>query len=115
MTKNAEKFANELLRLAIGLLSICAVLASSVYGARAQQGRPPPSVSLSSSTPSLSDGAKKQLKDKLNAAAPVSMQVVDADDAPLQIREARVSFIKLEGNYDSTGNPVHMINDYAVK
>jgi TonB family protein len=63
----------------------------------------------------LSSHAMKQLRDKLNSRSPVSLQVVDADGAPLEIKDAKVSSIRIEGNYDAPPTPVSMVNDYVMK
>lgn len=92
---------------------LCILLMASVYGASHEYQQ----ISLSSSSypPILSDRALKQLKGKLEAAASITLQVDNADGAPLEIKDAKVAFVTIEGNYDPTGEPVHTINDYAVK
>lgn len=104
-----------LVRHLFSLLCFCVVFTTSVQGARQTGAGEQASASANFKRPTLSGRAKKQLKDKLESAVPTAFQVVKGYSAPLEITGATLSSLKMEGNYDPGGNPVHLINDYVMK
>jgi len=106
---------NERLVRLLWLFCFCAVPVTAVHGGNQTGNDAQVSITQTPTRPALSDRAKNQLKDKLGSAVPALLQVVKAYSAPLELEDAKVWFIKIDGNYDPAGTPANLINDYAVK
>jgi TonB family protein len=64
---------------------------------------------------SFSERDRGNLKRILEASAESDIKALEADNAPIAIKEARVRGLKIEGNYDaSPGKPAPM-NDYVMQ
>lgn len=57
---------------------------------------------------------KRELKRKLQGSAEGNIKVLETDNAPLGISEARARGLKLEGNYAPAGGPAPM-NDFVMQ
>lgn len=106
--------AQRLARL-LWLFCLCAASSAGVHGGVQAGSDAQVSITQKPTLPALLDRGMKQLKNKLGSAVPTVLQIVNVDGAPLEIKDARVWFIKIDGNYDPTGSSTNPINDYAAK
>jgi TonB family protein len=110
-----NKMIDERLVRLVWLFCFYAASSAGVYGGNQTGNDTQVSVTQTPTRPSLSDRAKKQLKDKLGSAIPAVLQIVNAATAPLELKDAKVWFSKIDGSSDPAGTPANPINDYAVK
>lgn len=97
------------------LFCFCAASSAGVNGGNQTGNDTQVSITQTPTRPALSDRAKRQLKDKLGSASRTSLQIVNSAGAPLELKDAEVWFVKMDGNYDPADAPANLVNDYAVK